>query len=256
MFQKEIINSISYYTSNMLKSDKFIHAFTTRLFEDAANFTLGTGGNPENKLLVDVNRKNICEAFNLDINKLIIPDQKHTDNIKIVTSVDDNVSETDALITNVKNLPILLLFADCTPIILYSEIDNVIAVIHAGWRGTAKNIARKTVAQMGDFLGIKAENIKAAIGQAIGMCCYEVSQEVKDFLLSTLTHDYDNIIKSTENDKFFVDLKKINEYQLLESGVNNIDVFDICTSCESNQFFSYRAENGKTGRHGAIACLK
>lgn len=256
MFQKEKTQGISYFKSDVLKSSRFVHAFTTRLVEDSDNFTLGLGGIPENKEIVVSNRKKLCEALDFKVENLIIPDQKHTDNIKIVTSVNDDVSETDALITNIKDLPILLLFADCTPIILYSEVDNVMAVVHAGWRGTAKNIARKTVASMGDFYGVRAENIKGAIGQAIGMCCYEVSSEVKGFLCSTLVCNYDNIIKYAENDKYFVDLKKINEYQLMEAGLKTIDVFDTCTACQNDEFFSYRAEFGKTGRHGAIACLK
>lgn len=259
MFKKNEINGISYYCSDIFNSDKLTNLFTTRELDNKTDlyqsFSLGIGGQSVLNEIVKSNRQKICSEFNLDFNKLIIPDQKHTDNIKFVTSLNDDISNTDAVITNVKQLPVMLLFADCVPLILYSEKDNVLAVVHAGWRGTAQKIASKTVARMGDFCNVMPENIKVAIGQAIGICCYEVSKEVKDFLVETVSFACDSIIYAN-NDKFFVDLKQFNKLQLMEAGVSQIDIFDICTSCNKDEFFSYRAENGKTGRHGAIACLK
>ena len=99
--------------------------------------------------------------------------------------------------------------------------------------------------------------IKAAIGPAIGQCCYPVSTEVSEKLINTIQKDCDNIFTKNINDNNLVnvDLKKLNARQLEDSGVINIDKSDNCTCCMNSVFYSYRAEKGKTGRHVAIASL-
>lgn len=261
MFYIKEESSVQYLKSSILEHDNLVHAFSTRIggvTPDPMNsFSLGTAGNEEFRNYVEDNRKKICEVLQVDYHRIINPEQKHTDNIKIVSSPFDDVSNTDGLITSEKNLVLLLLFADCTPIILYAPKEHVVGVIHAGWRGTAQKIAHKAITLFASEFNVTPETVKAAIGPAIGQCCYPVSRETYLELKKSINSDYDNIFKNIENsDKVKVDLKMLNRLQLIEAGVRDIDVIKDCTNCKNALFYSYRADNGHTGRHGAIASLR
>ena len=144
---------------------------------------------------------------------------------------------------------IRLKFADCTPLIFYNPKTNIGAISHAGWRGTAAKIGVKTVQKMCGGVNDGAKDIIAVIGPAIGLCCYEVSDEVKTALLQTV-QDTTNLYKDRN-----VDLKAINARQLQEIGVEKIDICPYCTSCNNDLFYSYRKENGTTQRHFAFLQL-
>jgi YfiH family protein len=261
MFYIKEKSGIKYLKSDILDNANLVHAFSTRIGGNTPaplnSFSLGTTGMTEFKNSINDNRKKICEVLGIDHNRIINPEQKHTDNIKIVKTHYEDVSNTDGIITAAKGLVVLLLFADCTPIILYAPKEQVIGVIHAGWRGTAKKIARKAISLFESEFNVSPNSVKAAIGPAIGQCCYPVSYETYFELKNTINSNYDNIFKYTENsDKVKIDLKLLNFTQLREAGVQDIDVLEDCTSCNNSLFYSYRAENGKTGRHGAIASLR
>lgn len=192
---------------------------------------------------------NIDKLFCSDIFKktkyVIQPEQTHSDNIEIADSRTE-YPNTDGLIVTQSDKPVCLKFADCTPLIFYDKEHNIGAAAHAGWRGTAAKIGIKTLKKMSDEFGSKPENITVLIGAAIGGCCYEVSEEVKNKLLST--------VKNTTglSDGKKVDLKKINARQLNEYGISSIDICPFCTSCNNDMFYSYRKENGTDKRHFAI----
>lgn len=234
MFIFQETDNIKLYKSSNFDDKKLTHAFTTR-----------TSGNMQDK----ENRQAICKILGIEYENLVVPEQKHTDNIKIITRPDEDLSNSDGLITATPGFGILLQFADCVPVIMYAPDRHVIAVIHAGWRGTAKSIVQKAVDILEREFNAKAELIQVAIGPAIGQCCYPVSEEVAEQLLSTVA----------EKDNLFVvnniDLKKLNAQQLIERGVKNIDISDECTSCRNSVFYSYRVEKEKAGRHAAIVCL-
>ncbi len=189
----------------------------------------------------------------LKVKNIITTKQTHSDNIKIVSESQLYYDDTDALISNIEDSLILLNYADCVPIILYSKKDNAGAVIHAGWRGTAKEIARKTSEKMQKELNIKAENIIALIGPSIGKCCFETSYDVFTQLINSQNKTQ---FYNKKNDKYFIDLKLLNKYQLSDTGIINIDMCDYCTCCMSDIFFSYRKEKGVTARHSAIIKIK
>lgn len=261
MFYFQEKNEINLYKSSILDDGNLIHSFTTRTGGYAPfpleSFSLGTAENPELLNYVEENRKKICETLGLKYENLIIPQQKHTDNIKIVSSVNDDVSNCDGLITEVPELVLMLLFADCVPVIIYAPDKHIISVIHAGWRGTAKSIVKKAINILDDEFGADIKKIKASIGSAIGQCCYPVSKEVAEELANTIGGSRDNIFTTHVKDTNLIniDLKKLNARQLEDSGVINIDRSDNCTCCMNSVFYSYRAEKGKTGRHAAIASL-
>lgn len=219
MFYFEEFNSYKVLKSDFGVNYGFNHCFTTRNVE-----------------------------INVLGNNVISPKQTHSDNVEIV----DNRLEypnTDGLIITQKNIPIALRFADCTPLIFYDTKQKIGAISHAGWRGTAQKIGVKTIEKMGTNFNSKPEDIIALIGPAIGLCCYEVSDDVKDKLLATVK-DSTGLIQDKK-----VDLKQINARQIEEIGVSKIDVCPYCTSCNNDLFYSYRKENGTDKRHYAIIML-
>ena len=177
--------------------------------------------------------------------RIIDPTQTHSDHVEIVDERID-YPDTDGLILTNTEDTVYLKFADCTPLIFYDKENKIGAVSHAGWRGTAAKIGVKTINKMSANFGTKPENIVALIGAAISICCYEVSEEVRDTLLATV----ENPIGLYEGRN--VDLKGINAQQLREIGVKNIDVCPYCTSCNNDLFYSYRKENGTKERHLAV----
>lgn len=180
--------------------------------------------------------------------RIIRPEQVHGENIEIVDE-REAYPETDGLILTGLNMALCLRFADCTPLIFYDTCSHIGAISHAGWRGTVMRIGVKTVAKMIMNFGTKPENIIALVGPAISMCCYEVSEEVRDALLNTVKNT-EGLYKNRN-----VDLKKINARQLEEIGVDKVDICPYCTSCNNDLFYSYRKENGTDKRHFAVLKL-
>ena len=181
--------------------------------------------------------------------RIITPQQTHSDHVEIVDERKE-YPDTDGLILTEKDTAIYLRFADCTPLIFYDKVNKIGAISHAGWRGTAQKIGVKTIEKMRANFGSSPADIIAIIGPAISICCYEVSEEVRDTLLLTVKNP-EGLFKERN-----VDLKKINARQLEEAGVENIDICPYCTSCNNNLFYSYRKENGTKERHFAVLKLK
>ncbi|MBR6126932.1 peptidoglycan editing factor PgeF [bacterium] len=191
------------------------------------------------------------QGFDFDLEKarrVVSPTQTHTSNVQIV---DDRTEypDTDGLITDLKDCLVYLRFADCTPLIFYDNVKKVGAISHAGWRGTADKIGVKTVDKMTVNYGSKPKDITVLIGPAISVCCYEVGDDVKEKLLSTVS-DQTGLTNGMN-----VDLKNINARQLEEKGVKKIDICPYCTCCNNDLFFSYRKENGTKERHYAVLKL-
>ena len=137
-----------------------------------------------------------------------------------------------------------VLTADCVPVLLYDKEKEVVAAVHAGWKGTKAQIVAKTVLKMKDIYGCDPTKIIVGIAPSIGRCCYEVEGDVAEHFFDTpegFTH---------VGEKFMLDLPFINKKQLLDVGVSesNIEMSDVCTACEVERFFSYRKEQGCSGR--------
>ena len=180
--------------------------------------------------------------------RILTPEQTHSDHIATVDEREE-YPDTDGLILAEPDTAIYLRFADCTPLVFYDPKHNVAAISHAGWRGTAARIGVKTVAKMIMNYSSRVYDLIAVIGPAISMCCYEVSDDVKNQLLSTAKNTK-GLYKERN-----VDLKKINARQLEEIGVHTIDICPYCTSCNNDLFYSYRKENGTKERHFAVVKL-
>jgi len=286
----------------MFKLEKFMdkRVLKSTLLEDfdvSAFFTtrdlpLKYGEREDLKEEIENNKKLLCEGLNIPLGNLIIPIQTHSDNIEVIFdpsprpspprgegAINSPFENTDALITNLPNIAIALNFADCVPIIFYDPVKKVIAVAHAGWKGTASKIAQKTVEKMVNEFSISPKDVIALIGPAIGRCCFEVEKDVLEKILKTVAHDKISLVldyrqfgkawfsslgragalRATallpKSANMRIDLKLVNKFQLLASGVEKIDLCEDCTCCKNDLFFSYRKEKGNTQRHSAVAML-
>jgi YfiH family protein len=144
--------------------------------------------------------------------------------------------EADSLVTSTPGLAVSVRTADCYPILIADKATRAVAAVHAGWRGTAAAIAKRTVSRMEEEFGTRPENIYAVLGPGIGACCYEVGEDVAaHFGRKRAGH---------------LDLAALNRRQLLEAGVpgEQIDAVGSCTFCEAEKFYSYRREKEEAGR--------
>lgn len=240
------------------------HCFTTRLGGvskgcwDSLNIGMHRGDLPQN---VENNHKILAKALKYDVSKVVMSHQIHTDTVRSVTSKDclgldhHQYPACDGLITNTPGIALIVFTADCTPILLWDAVTGAVGAVHAGWRGTALNIAGKAVDAMVAQFGCKPENIQAAIGPNIGGCCFETGEEVPESMLQT----YGEIAKKwiqAKQKKYYVNLKEINRYALELAGVQNIHVSDVCTACQSSRFWSHRITGSNRGSQGAVIVCK
>ena len=164
-----------------------------------------------------------------------------------------NIPECDALITKEKNKILMTMVADCIPILIYDEVNSVIAAVHAGRVGTFKNIIAETLTLMQKNHSSKIEDINVTIGPHIHACCYEVGSEIVD---EAHTLGYQEFI-SKRNERFYLDLLSVILSQLKYLGLKKekIEILDECTCCNTDRFFSYRKE-GQTGRFCGLIMLE
>ena len=241
------------------------HCFTTRLGGvsqgDLSSMNIGTGrGDSEENVLK--NYEILGKALNFDTNKLVLTKQTHTDTVRVVTEKDWGrglskapFSPCDGLITNTPGTALVVFTADCTPIVLWDEKTGAVGAVHAGWRGTAQDIAGKAVAAMQENFGCNPAHIRAAIGPNIGLCCFETDADVPQAMISALGEDAKPFIRARGN-KFHVDLKQLNALWLRRSGVSNIEISEHCTACSSELFWSHRVTKGERGSQGAVILCK
>ncbi len=170
--------------------------------------------------------------------------QIHSDVCLHTDSAEGRVGAGDALITDAVGARVGVRTADCVPILLVDTRKRAVAAVHAGWRGSASEIARRAVAAMAARFGTRCEDLVAAIGPAIGACCYEVGAEVavqfRDWLPA----------RSSAPSAMHLDLPEMNRRQLLAAGVDSDRIWlaDLCTCCSDDRFFSWRGEHQRTGR--------
>lgn len=213
------------------------------------------------------NRLLLAQAVGFDPECWVTGHQVHSDRITVVTRKEagrgglDKMSrlpDTDGLVTDEQGICLMVLSADCVPVLLYDPSQQVIAAVHAGWRGTAARIAAKAVAVMKECFGCLPERILAGIGPSIGPCCFEVNEDVARVFRELFPAERGIVIPGRREGKFQVDLWEANRMELMEAGVKsaNIEIAGMCSVCHPGRFFSYRREGGKAGRFGAGICLK
>ncbi len=218
------------------------------------NLAFHVGDNSED---VIQNHLKLAQKMGYQHSDLVHMRQIHSDTI-IIVDPDihnfENPPECDALITDIANIPLMVMTADCTPVLLFDSVKNVIAVVHAGRAGAVKGIVPKTIEKMCTGFGSNLEDITVVLGPSIHSCCYEVGEKIANEIME---NGYGLAIVY-ENEKYFLDVNTIIHKQLKESGVHkeNIEDMNICNACENQDFFSYRADNQKTGRIGGVLMLR
>lgn len=252
---------LAYYTFDSLAVfDELIHGVTTRHGGvskgpwGTLNLTKGTGDDPA---AVEENLRRTASAFGFDRTDLVSPNQKHTTTTQRVSACDRGriFADTDALLTGDASVPLLLRYADCTPILLYDPTHRGLAVIHSGWRGTIQAVAAVAVRAMADAFDSRPEDIVAGIGPSIGPCCYEVGDEVVAAVQGALPKP-EPLLPPGKNGRRHFDLWGANEQWLAAAGVRQIETAGLCTACHHDEFFSYRARRGRTGHFGALMALR
>ncbi len=237
-------NFISY---NIFAPYQNLVAFTsTKQSFDTEN-TRFTGDSAE---IYIENRKQLAEKLGIEVQQLVFPRQTHTDCVAEVDGIPGcEITETDALVTNKKGICICVQTADCVPILLFDPVNNVIAAIHAGWRGTVKKIAAAAVQKMVAKFGSDPANIVAAIGPSISPAIYEVGSEVTEAVRQSIPNA-ENVIRLNSSGKNHIDLWNANREVLLEAGllIENIEILGECSFSENDKYFSARKEGAETGR--------
>jgi polyphenol oxidase len=168
--------------------------------------------------------------------------------------MDEPYHKADIILTDKPEVTLFMRFADCVPILVHDPVKNVVGVAHAGWMGTVRNVAGATVNTMRERYGSNPSDVLACIGPSIGPDHYEVGQDVISQVGQTFGADADLMLPKHDTRVHF-DLWKANQYLLERAGVHRIELAGICTACRTDDWFSHRAEKGKTGRFGALISL-
>lgn len=215
---------------------------------------------------VKTNRAMACRALGIDSARLVTGNQVHGDVVTVVGEADqgkgafsekDALPDTDALVTATAGLPLAGFYADCVPVFLHDPVNQVVALAHAGWKGTALRIGQKTVEKMAAAFGTKPRDCLGGVGPSIGPCCYEVDEPVIDRFRDHIS-GLPDLARAAGPGKWKLNLWEANRQVLLAAGLRaqNIMTACICTSCRKDLFFSYRAHKGRTGRMMAVIMLK
>ena len=212
---------------------------------------------------------------------LVTMRQIHSDVIHLVEAVPFEPLTGDGMITRIPGALMAVQTADCLPVILVDVRRRAVGVFHAGWRGTLKRIVEKGVGEMFRCFGTRPRDLRAAIGPGIQGCCYQVGEEVRTKFRSQFGYADRLFREVRESDpvrekypllfltarapghgelppKIYLDLVEANRQQLLAAGLSkkNIEISPLCTHCHPELLFSYRAENGKTGRLMGVAGIR
>ncbi|MDI3546384.1 MAG: purine-nucleoside/S-methyl-5-thioadenosine phosphorylase / adenosine deaminase [Halanaerobiales bacterium] len=225
------------------------------------NLGLHTGDNPESVL---TNRRLIAEAAGFDYRDFVAGEQVHGCDLYLVDEADkgrgalaynDSIPGIDGLITAARGVPLISFYADCVPLFVMEPSKGVVALAHAGWKGTVKKIAQKTIIRMKEIYGVRTKDCWAAIGPSISRDHYEVDQPVIDHFKMAFSY-WRELVVDRGKGYYLLDLKLANMLLFKEAGLpeEQIIVSEFCTFKDQQYFYSYRREMGKTGRMASIIC--
>jgi polyphenol oxidase len=207
---------------------------------------------------VSENRKRLLSALHLESAQLALVHQVHSNQVHII---EDNAgewneteTEADAIVTGKENIALAVKVADCMPVLIADPVKHVVAAVHSGWRGTIKRVLHETIDTMHRAFCCDPADLLVATGPGIRQCCFEVGPEVvtlfeKEFAGTGLTKP-----SLGTPEKYYLDLYKALQIQLHDAGVtaDNCYDLDMCTCCNTEPFFSYRAEGSASGRMMAV----
>jgi polyphenol oxidase len=242
----EMDNSLVSY--KFLKKFGKVMAFTTtrQTFpeNDAPRFTGDIARKPY------INRENLAAVLEISAEQLVFPRQTHTSCVTEIYGLpEEELEETDALVTNQPGICLCIQTADCVPILLFDPKQNAVAAIHAGWRGTVKEIVREAIQKLKSSFHSSPSDILAIIGPSIGPDIYEVGNEVVEAVRKNIPYAKKTLIKNSSG-KFHLNLWEANRQVLLDCNVSleKIEILGECTFQKSEKYFSARRDGLGTGR--------
>ncbi|HOJ09041.1 MAG TPA: peptidoglycan editing factor PgeF [Clostridiales bacterium] len=244
------------------------HCFTTRRggvsIGGCSTLNLGFGRNDSRTNVIE-NFKRVCDTLNIELDDLVLSDQIHGTEIKVVDEkdrgkgivLDSDIKGYDGLVTNIEKVALVTFYADCVPIYFFDPVKKVIGLAHSGWRGTLYQIAANMISIMDKEYNCNPEEVISVVGPSIGQCCFEIGIEVITEFVKKIIWSKD-FCKNIGQGKAYIDLQGIIKQTLIHSGVrsDNIFISGICTKCNKDVFFSHRGDKGKTGSLAAIMQLR
>jgi len=212
--------------------------------------------------LVLENRRRYLSIFNANLDDMVACQQVHGNEVRRVERIDrgkgaralsEVIMNCDAMITNEPGIYLMTYYADCIPVYFYDPINRAIGMAHSGWKGTMKKIVINTLEAMQKEFNTSVKELQIFIGPGIRSCCFEIQPDLLAKVKAEFSSFHD-IINSSKNGFITWDLQETNLQLLVQAGVNpiNISTCKLCTACDVDRFYSYRRENGDTGRMGAL----
>ncbi|MBN1438769.1 MAG: peptidoglycan editing factor PgeF [Anaerolineales bacterium] len=203
------------------------------------------------------NRRRAFALFGRDPGLAPELSQVHSRRILVarLRAAGEPIPQADGMVTDSPKLTLCLRFADCVPILLFDPVRRAGGIAHAGWKGTAARIAESAVEALALHFGSRPEDIRAGIGPSIGPDHYAVGEDVAGAFRSAFGADCECWF-SRRGGSLHLDLWQANEFTLRRAGVKHIELAGVCTACHPEDWFSHRAEHGRTGRFGAMMWLE
>jgi YfiH family protein len=256
---REVIDGIALYRFEGLEEAGVAHAVVTRLggVSRGPFATLNLGHTVGDDLAaVEENHGRLFAALGLRREQAVSPHQVHSANVRLVgqAHVGTVQANTDGMLTTTPGVILFFRFADCAPVLLYDPVKRALGLVHAGWRGAARNVARAAVTSFARHAGSQPGDLWAGVGPAIGPCCYQVGPEVVAAVDGACPHEA-KVIERRDG-ALYLDLPGAVRAQLLSAGVGRVEMSGLCTACRTDEWFSHRAEQGTTGRFGVLAMLE
>ncbi|OVE76104.1 hypothetical protein BVX98_06395 [bacterium F11] len=253
-FQMRQKNGIKFLVCEPLEKIGFPHAFGTRIggISPLPSQDLNLAYINDKKENVDENRKRFISALNIGINKIVTVKQIHSDKAVYVNNdfqPNNPEPEADSLYSNRTDILLGVKTADCLPLFLADPHTGYFASVHAGWRGSVKEVAKKTLFRLIKEVGVQEKNCWATFGPTACGQCYEIEEDVYQIFRKGFSYADRIIKKSQENQKYLLDLVEFNKEQLIEAGIpsNQIISSGYCTMHQNDLFFSHRIEGAKSG---------
>ena len=262
MFIEQHENELIYMTSTVLPTR---HAFFTRyggVSEGpfaSLNFGSNLGDDPEH---VRENYRRAAALMGAGLDDCAVTKQVHGNIVRIVTRADRHVCmsqvpyEADGIVTAERGLPLFCFTADCVPVLLWDKTGRAAGAVHCGWRSSVSDILKNALDAMA-ALGAEPGDICAAIGPAIGRCCFETDDDVPEAVTAWLGGDTDGLFDRRADGKTMVDLRLANARRLVSLNVpaENIDVSAECTFCSHDKYWSHRYTRGVRGSQASVIML-
>ena len=247
----------------------FCHGFSTRLggvstgCYTSMNLSFTRGDDP---LSVHENFRRIGAVIGFSPESLVLSDQTHTTNVRLVGKADCGSGITgpklfhdvDGMVTDTPGVTLATFYADCVPLFFADPVRRVIGLSHSGWRGTAGKIGEVTVRRMQEAFGSDPADILCGIGPSVCFDCYEVSADVAEIFAAMFPDHQENVLYKKENGKYQLSLWEANRRILIKAGIRpgHIETAGLCTSCNPGILYSHRKSGNQRGNLAAFLQIK